>query len=42
MNKQPELRTSFAVEAVDAFDPFADEEPVDCGLDEAEVCDVCN
>jgi hypothetical protein len=23
-------------------DPFFDEEPLDCGVDEVETCDVCN
>ena len=41
MNKQPELRRSFAVEAVDAFDPFVDEEPLECGVDEVDVCESC-
>ena len=36
-----ELRTSFAVEAVDVFDPFDNEEPLDCGIDEYEDCEVC-
>jgi hypothetical protein len=41
VNKQPELRTSFAVEAVDVFDPFVDEEPLECGIDEYEDCESC-
>jgi len=36
-----ELRTSFAVEAVDVFDPFVDEEPLECGIDEYEDCESC-
>ena len=36
-----ELRTSFAVEAVDAFDPFLDEEPLECSIDHYEVCESC-
>ena len=50
MNKQahghtlvaPEaLRTSFAVEAVDVFDPFVDEEPLECSIDHVEICESC-
>ena len=36
-----ELRTSFAVEAVDVFDPFVDEEPLECSIDHVEICESC-
>ena len=51
MNKQAHGHTLMDPEAYqreEAFGehpvlpPFDDDEPVDCGLDEAEVCDVCN
>lgn len=45
MNKQYHGHTlveSFAVEAREVYDPFSDEEPLECDVDEAETCDACN
>ena len=36
-----ELRTAFAVEAIDVYDPFNDEELLECGLETPEVCESC-
>jgi hypothetical protein len=38
---QGESHTSFAVEASDVYDPFNDEEPLECGLETPEVCESC-
>jgi len=32
---------SFAVEAIDVYDPFHDEEPLECGLEDPEICESC-
>ena len=39
--KERELRTAFAVEAIDVYDPFQDEETLECGLETPEVCESC-
>jgi len=31
----------FAVEATEAYDPFHDEEPLECGLEDPEICESC-
>ena len=37
----PELYTGFAVEAYDVYDPFLDEEPLECSIDHVEICESC-
>ena len=31
----------FVVEAREVYDPFQDEEPMECGLEDPEVCESC-
>ena len=42
MTRDPELYTAFAVEAYEVYDPFSDEEPLECSVDAVETCDACN
>ena len=38
----PKSGDTFAVEAYEVYDPFSDEEPLECSVDEVETCDACN
>ena len=40
-HSEGELRTAFAVEAFDVYDPFDDEETLECGLENPEICESC-
>jgi hypothetical protein len=35
------LGPAFAVEATEVYDPFQDEEPLECGLEDPEACESC-
>ena len=39
--EERELRTAFAVEAIDVYDLFDDEEPWECVWETPEVCESC-
>ena len=41
LSEQSELETSFAVEDPDVYDPFQDEEPLECSLEDPEICESC-
>ena len=39
--EERELKTAFGVEAYEVYDPFQDDEPLECGIESPEVCESC-